>query len=155
MAAYQAPPSLGFSRQEHWSALPFPSPTHESEKWKGSRSVVSNSSWPHGLQPIRLLCPWDLPGKSTGEGCHRLLWHNNSTQHHLLNNPVNFWNWLGLNQVNVYLQSYHLRSPTLFKYPFTNILTNLCIHSQIIRQIFTGQYCESWGLGPEDKMKKT
>ena len=30
--AYQAPPSLGFSRQEHWSGLPFPSPMHESEK---------------------------------------------------------------------------------------------------------------------------
>ena len=30
-AAHQAPPSLGFSRQEHWSGLPFPSPTHESE----------------------------------------------------------------------------------------------------------------------------
>ena len=28
----QAPPSLGFSRQEHWSGLPFPSPKHESEK---------------------------------------------------------------------------------------------------------------------------
>ena len=25
-------PVLGFSRQEHWSGLPFPSPTHESEK---------------------------------------------------------------------------------------------------------------------------
>ena len=42
-AAHQAPPSLGFSRQEHWSGLPFPSPMHESEKWKGSRSVVSDS----------------------------------------------------------------------------------------------------------------
>ena len=31
-AALQAPPSLGFSRQEHWSGLPFPSPMHESEK---------------------------------------------------------------------------------------------------------------------------
>ena len=30
-AAYQAPPSLGFSRQEHWSGLPFPSPMHEGE----------------------------------------------------------------------------------------------------------------------------
>ena len=27
-------PSLGFSRQEHWSGLPFPSPMHESEKVK-------------------------------------------------------------------------------------------------------------------------
>ena len=32
MAAYQAPPSLRFSRQEHWSELPLPSPVHESEK---------------------------------------------------------------------------------------------------------------------------
>ena len=31
-AAHQALPSLGFSRQEHWSGLPFPSPMHESEK---------------------------------------------------------------------------------------------------------------------------
>ena len=30
--AHQAPPSLGFSKQEHWSGLPFPSPMHESEK---------------------------------------------------------------------------------------------------------------------------
>ena len=33
-AAHQAPPSLGFSRQEHWSGLPFPSPMQESEKVK-------------------------------------------------------------------------------------------------------------------------
>ena len=31
-AAHQAPPSLGFYRQEHWSGLPFPSPMHESGK---------------------------------------------------------------------------------------------------------------------------
>ena len=31
-AAHQAPPSLGFSRQEHWSGLPFPSPMNEKEK---------------------------------------------------------------------------------------------------------------------------
>ena len=42
-AVHQVPPSLGFSRQEHWSGLPFPSPMHESEKWKWSRPVVSNS----------------------------------------------------------------------------------------------------------------
>ena len=74
MAAHQAPLSLGFSRQEHWSGLPFPSPMHESGKWKWSRSVVSNSLRPHGLQPTRLLCPWYFPGKSTGVGCHHLLW---------------------------------------------------------------------------------
>ena len=40
-------------------------------KW--SRSVVSDSLRPHGLQPTMLLHPWDSPGKSTGVGCHFLL----------------------------------------------------------------------------------
>ena len=35
--------------------------------------VVSNSVQPHGLQPTRLLHPWDSPGKNTGVGCHFLL----------------------------------------------------------------------------------
>ena len=45
-------------------------------KWKlkWSHSVVSDSSRPHGLQPTRLLHPWDFPGMSTGMGCHCLLW---------------------------------------------------------------------------------
>ena len=62
-AAHQAPPSLGFSRQEHWSGLSFPSPMHESEKWKWSLSVVSDSQRPHELQPTWPLHPWDFPGK--------------------------------------------------------------------------------------------
>ena len=73
MAAHQAPLSLGSSRQEHWSGLPFPSTMHESEKWKWSRSVVSDSLWPHGPQPTRLLHPWDSLGKNIGVGCHCLL----------------------------------------------------------------------------------
>ena len=28
---------------------------------------------PHGLEPSRLLCPWNSPGKDTGVGCHALL----------------------------------------------------------------------------------
>ena len=38
-----------------------------------SRSVISDSLWPHELQPAKLLCPWDSPGKNTGMGCHFLL----------------------------------------------------------------------------------
>ena len=38
-----------------------------------SHSVVSDSLRPHGLQPARLLCPWDSPGKNTGVGSHSLL----------------------------------------------------------------------------------
>ena len=80
-AAHQAPLSLGFSRQEHWSGVPFPSPMHESAKWKWSRSVMPDSLRPHGLQPTRLLCPWGFPGKRTAVGRHCLLqqmsWNGN------------------------------------------------------------------------------
>ena len=34
---------------------------------------MSNSLRPHGLQPARLLCLWNPPGKNTGVGCHSLL----------------------------------------------------------------------------------
>ena len=64
-------PGILQARTLEW--LPFPFPMQESKKWKWSRSVMSDSSWPHGLQPTRLLCPWDFPGKSTGVGCHCLL----------------------------------------------------------------------------------
>ena len=36
-------------------------------------SIVSGSLGPCGLQPIRLLCLWNFPGKNTGVGCHALL----------------------------------------------------------------------------------
>ena len=65
MAAEQAPPSLGFSRQEHWSGLPFPFPMHKSEKCKWSLSVVPTFSDPmdyglagssiHGICQARVL----------------------------------------------------------------------------------------------------
>ena len=77
-AAHQAPSTLGFSRQEHWSGLPFPSPVHEGEKWKCCyccwvTSVMPDSSRADGLQPTSLLRPQDFQGKSSGEGCHCLL----------------------------------------------------------------------------------
>ena len=34
---------------------------------------MSDSLWPHGLQPARLLCPWDYPSKNSRVGCHALL----------------------------------------------------------------------------------
>ena len=68
-AAHQTSPSLGFSRQEHWSGLPFPSPMHESEKWKWkwSRVRLCMTPWTAAYQAPR---PWDFPGKSTGVGWH-------------------------------------------------------------------------------------
>ena len=47
------------------------SPASESESV--SHSVMSDSSWSHGLQTARLLCPWNSPGKNTGMGSHAFL----------------------------------------------------------------------------------
>ena len=96
--AYQAPPSMDFSRQEYWRGLPFLSPgdlpnpgieprslafqadalPSESSgkplklilvpKWSESHSVMSDSLWPHGLYSL-----WNSPGQNTGVGCHFLL----------------------------------------------------------------------------------
>ena len=67
-AAHQAPPSLGFSRQEHWNGLPFPSPTHESENESEVAQPCPTPSDPtdcsppgpsfHGIFQARVL-EWD------------------------------------------------------------------------------------------------
>ena len=48
--------------------------------WPLVASVVSNSLWPYGLQPARLLCPQDSLGKNIGGGCFFLLQGSFSTQ---------------------------------------------------------------------------
>ena len=65
MAAHQAPLSLGFSRQEHWSGLPRPSPMHESESESEVTQLCPTLSNPmdcsllgssvHGIFQARLL----------------------------------------------------------------------------------------------------
>ena len=44
-------------------------------KWSESVScsLICDSLRPHGLQPTRLCCPWDIPGKNIGVGCYFLL----------------------------------------------------------------------------------
>ena len=73
MAAHQAPPSLEFSRQEHWSGLPFPS---QHLKVKSEIKVVQSCPTLSHLMDCSL--PGSsvhgiFPGKSTGVGCHCLL----------------------------------------------------------------------------------
>ena len=63
------------ARIVEWVAISFSNWSWSEVKW--SASVVSDSLRPHGLQPTRLLRPWDFPGKSTGVGCH-FLFQNNS-----------------------------------------------------------------------------
>ena len=47
---------------------------------KCTHSVTSDTLWPRGLWPTRLLCPWDFPGKNLGVGCHFLFQGIFSTQ---------------------------------------------------------------------------
>ena len=96
--AYQAPLSMGFSRQGYWSRLPFLSPgdrTRVSRIAGRSFTIWATREAIHALRPFKkvrasiicisdsfatpwtvapkLLCPWDFPGKNTGVGCHFLL----------------------------------------------------------------------------------
>ena len=67
---------------------------------------MSNCLRPHGLQPARLLCSWDSPGKNTGVGCHSFLQgifltqasnlgllHCRQVLYHLSHqgNPIEYW----------------------------------------------------------------
>ena len=57
-AAHQAPPSTGFSRQEYWSGVPLPSPTHNwatEKQWQGVGG--EGESWlQDDLSTLHLLC---------------------------------------------------------------------------------------------------
>ena len=65
---------------------------------------------PHGLQPTRLLSPWDFPGKNTGVDCHFLLQESFPTQ------GLN----LSLLQVDS-LPLHHLGSPYIYIYTFFSV----------------------------------
>ena len=60
-AAHQASLSLGFSRQEHWSGLPFPSPRRESEVTQSSPTLRDTVDYTlpgssvHGIFQARVL----------------------------------------------------------------------------------------------------
>ena len=66
--AYQASPSMGFSRQEYWSGLPFPSPGGSS--WPRDRTWVSCiggrhfNLWSTGSRPLSPFSPSILIFKS-------------------------------------------------------------------------------------------
>ena len=84
-AAYQAPPTMGFSKQDYWSGLPLPSqqvelvlknsPANEEDISESeSCSVVYDSLQLHGLYS-----PWNSPGQNTGVGSLSLLLTQDST----------------------------------------------------------------------------
>ena len=96
--AYQAPPSMGFSRQEYWSGLPFPSPGDLPEpgiEW-GSPALEADAliSEPPGKKPIVyvkifvLLCLWgfrEILSTTANAGVH---WYSSATSLRVGNVPV-------------------------------------------------------------------
>ena len=99
--AHQAPLSMGFSRQEYWSGLPFFQRIFSTQGWEpGSPTLQADSlpSEPPGKPQVRCIClentvpaacvlscvwlfvtplpdsscPWDFPGRNAGMGCHFL-----------------------------------------------------------------------------------
>ena len=95
MAAHQTPPSLGFPRQEYWSGWPFPSPTHESGKWKLKVKAKScpTLSDPMDCSLLGSSVHGIFQAKSTGVGCHCLLcWLNKTWDKNCLSKPEEFFN---------------------------------------------------------------
>ena len=114
MAARQAPLSLGISRQEHWSGLPFPSPMQESGKWKWK--VKSESEVAQSCPTLSDPMDCSLPGSSIhGIFQARVLewgaiaFSNNHHTAYLNSRMYSLWNW------KFVLISYI--SPTLLPFP--------------------------------------
>ena len=88
-------PGILQARTLEWVAISF----SNTWKWKVKVKLLSraDSSRPHGLQPTRLLRPWDFPGKSTGVGCHcllRLAWRKTWIAGGLAKDPLNSCDFL-------------------------------------------------------------
>ena len=74
--AHQAPPSMGISRQEYWSGLPFPSPGDLPDPGIEPRSPALQADTLTSEPPLcnpKDYSPWDSPGKNTGVGSLSLL----------------------------------------------------------------------------------
>ena len=139
MEAYQVPPSLGFSRQEHWSGLPFPSPMHESEKWKWSCSVIFYFTQ-NSVSKIRF-----------STGAQRLgFWHQNQLTN---NKPVFHW-YKSLFQCVICGCSSHLPVKDLFCCclaisAITNLLNkrDLLLNNSFLHNILSQSGIASTSLG--------
>ena len=97
--------------------------------------------WPHGLQPTRLLCPWDFPGKDTGMVCYFLLqgrcseatwnlWSHGEMREHRLAWAKKSWMW---------------RSASILTLPS---------YSHGRRDMFCGSGLQTWGIRAILKMNE-
>ena len=100
-----------------------------------SGSVISDSLWPRGLYPTRLLCPWNFPGKNIGVGYHFLLQGIFPTQ------EMNLISFVSYICGHILYHQCHLGSP------------DICCRSQVIN-VSTKLKCDStwrWQWGKKDE----
>ena len=136
--AHQAPLSLGFSRQEHWSRLPFPSPMHESEKWKWSRVGLLATPWTAAYQapsmgfsrqeywsglasdgiPVNIYTKFWLKESPTAGSRHIAYWVQHFPQHHLSGSGI------------AQLEFYHCWEPAWGAPPVTKVMRKEARHMQ-------------------------
>ena len=89
-AAHQVPPSLGFSRQEHWSGLPFLLQFMKVKRESEVSQLCLTPRDPVDCSPPGSSIHGDFPGKSTGVGCHCLLQPSEQVLHKYLS-LLNGW----------------------------------------------------------------
>ena len=121
-----------------------------------SHSAMANSLQPRGLQPARLLCPWNSPGKNTGVGSHSLLQAISQTQGSNLG--LLHFRWI------LYHLSHQGSPQSIIKSPHHSLLKQsgreaqegICVYLQpihsVVQQKLT-QYCKAITLQFKKKGK--
>ena len=72
IAAYQAPPSIGFSRQKYWSGLPLPSPVIYPEETK----IEKDTCTPLFIAALFSIArTWNQPRCPSTDKCTKKLWY--------------------------------------------------------------------------------
>ena len=69
----EVPDSLRLEKSWGLVSWSFSSWRHHGSERLTTQVCVCAQLWLHGVQPARLLCPWNFPDKDTGVGCHFLL----------------------------------------------------------------------------------
>ena len=93
---------------------------------------MSNSVWPYGLQPARLLCPWDSPGKNTGVGCPLGDLPNTGTKPVSLTSPALAGGFFTTEPLGIYIY--------IYIYPGVYIYVCVCVYIYIFWYIFQTIY---------------
>ena len=103
--------------------------------------------WPKGLQPTRLLCPWNFPGKNIGKGFHFLfqgIFQTKGSNSHLLHWQVDSLPLHHLGSLYFWYLPYtcDLSHSTIFLLPPSSFMRSIWIQGVIdLIFLWTGQAC--------------